>query len=133
MTICNKKRFKKTQLCRGDLRHRIQIVSRALQPANYNQTEPQELITVLYTVSAGIETLRGTSKFDGVNIDQKATHLFYIIYSSRYENLEHGNNFVKHRGKLYRLLNTTEFNEDRQFFILQCTERGDETLEANQA
>ncbi|MFC3816566.1 hypothetical protein [Lysobacter sp. GCM10012299] len=125
---CAVKRIKHVRLCSADLRHQIDIVRRSLSgvtPADIGAS-PVEFVPVVLGRWAGIETVQGTSRFTGVNINPKATHLFYVYYDPALSlHLEHGNSFVQFEGRNMRVLEVTEFNEQKEFTIIQCTERGE--------
>ena len=116
-------------LCMGDLNYEVGIYSRVLGLTEPGADEVSELAEVAFTLIAnvmtGIETIDGVSRFGGVNLHEKATHLFYIMYSSRFSKLEHGNNFIKFRSEYYKILKSDTYNESRQFIVIQCTDRGD--------
>lgn len=133
MTICRKKRIVKKKLCRGDLRHRIQIMRRRLQSAGYDDLDGIESFTNICYCMAAIESVKGTTRFANVNINERPTHLFYILYNPVLDALDHGNNFIKFKTRFYRVLDLENSDEDNQFIIIQTTERGLDTQEANHA
>jgi head-tail adaptor len=125
---CSVKRIKHTRICAADLREQIDIVRRVLTgitPGDLGAS-PVEFEPVASGRWAGIETVQGTSRFSGVNINPKATHLFYIRYDPDLSiQIESGNNFVRFEGRNMRVLEVTLFNEQKEFTIIQCTERGE--------
>jgi len=134
MASCERKKIFKKQLCRGDLRTTIKIVTRTLSPAKMNDISGQEtFVDLIVGIQCGIETTEGNSKFDKININEKATHLFYVLHSSIYDDVEVNNHMIEHLGEYYRILQITNDNETNQYIFFQCTNRGDITLNAAKA
>ena len=140
---CKTKQFDKTKLCTGDLKNKIKIYSRSMTNPGVNALEYSETLTeiaapwaAIKTTGAGVTTsAQGTQRFDGINIAKGVTHLFYIRFSILLSNLDHANNFVwfKDKGgneKYYKILAPINNDEQGEFIILQCTERGDASKEA---
>lgn len=133
MAICKKKRFTRTQLCAGDLRHKIAIQTRSLGGVSFGQTSPRETFTTIFSPWAAIETISGFRKFSGINIDENATDVFYILFSSAVAALEVGNHFILFDDKRFRILEVTDLNRDKRTLAIQCSDRGDDGLEASEA
>jgi len=130
MAKCDKKRFKRTLLCAGDLRHKLTLQTRALQYLSPDQTSPEEEFKDVLKLSCAVETVSGTSKFAKVNINDDASHLFYVRYSKTVADIEVNNNFILFEGRRMKILEVTNNDEDKRFIIIQCTERGCSDKEA---
>lgn len=133
MAKCTYKRFDKIKICRGDLRHKITILQREQGGIGYNELEATENFSTVQTPWAAVRTVRGTTRFKGININERATHLFYIAYTPSLDALEHGNNFIAYKDRMYRILDITNQDEDNQFIFFQCVERGQDDLRAAEA
>ena len=133
MAICKKKRFTRTELCAGDLRHKIDIQTRTLGGVSFGQTSASETFTTIFSPWAAIETISGFKKFSGINIDERATDVFYIRFSTAVAALEVANHFILFDGKRFRILEVTDLNRDKRTLAIQCTDRGDDTLDASEA
>jgi len=138
MSTCKKKKFDRTDICAGDLDKKIVIKSRAMGNPGLDTLEYTEGFTTIGTPFAALKTTggtgtKGTHRFDGINIADGVTHLFFIRYQSKYDGLEHGNNFVGFKNRNYRVISTVNNDEQDKFIILQCAERGDDTKTASEA
>lgn len=133
MVKCNYKRIPRRKLCTGDLRYRITLEERTLTPPLVGQDVPTETFTVLKSLWSGVETVRGTRRFFGVNIEKSATHLFPIRYNPELPLLDGDNFFVHFKDRYFRILRVTNDNEEEYFHILQCAERGEDDKAAARA
>lgn len=137
MANCNRKRFARTKICAGDLRHQIVIQKRELQGAGLENNEPNEMFTTVATMKCGITTFAGlfggTALFSGVNIADRPTHVFTVRSNSIADALESGNNFILYDARYFRVINRTINNEDPYFVDIQAQERGIYTTSANEA
>jgi len=133
MVKCSYQRVKKKVLCVSDVNKQILIKSRVQNTPKIGEVESSENFETYGRPYSAVKTLRGTQRFDSINIDEKATHLFYIYWADKYENLEVNNYFIEYKDKYYDILEIDVHNENREFLIIQATERGDKTLEASQA
>ena len=128
---CTTKRFNKTQLCAGDLDKEIEFMTRTLGSPGLNDTVPPITLTLLKLVFCGVTTVKGSSKFSGVNIEDRPTHIFTVRHDPAILNLETANNFVRFNNtfniRLFRIVDV-EINDEDQFYLdVLCTERGVET------
>ena len=131
MSSCGVKRIVKRRLCRGDLRNVIKIVTRTLAESKINVIGTQEVFEDLITgIQSGIETIEGKTSFSKININEKTTHLFYVLFSTIYGAVETNNHMIHYNGEYYKILSITDDNETGEFIIFQCTNRGDDDLEA---
>ncbi len=124
---CTTKRFNKTKLCSGDLRDEIEILLRALGTPGPNDTVPPLTLTLVKLVFCGTVTVSGTARFDGVNIEDRPTHIFTARYDVDIEGLETANNFIRFKGRLFRITRVKNNDEEDYFLDIHCTERGIDT------
>lgn len=130
---CSTRRYKKTGLCAGDLDKDINIETRTLGTPGPNDTVPPLVLTVLKMVWAGVKTVKGTARFDGVNIEDRPTHIWGTRYDPDIMSLETANNFVQFRGRLFRIVNVKINDEDEMIIDIETTERGIDTQLAARA
>ncbi len=122
---CEKIDLKNKKICIGDLNKKIDIELMTITPlatADFTET-----FVDIATVWAGIQTIKGVEIFDGTNVLGVATHNFYIKYRAGIER----DNFIDYNSKRYRVLDIENQNENNEFLILRCEERGDKTTEVN--
>ena len=130
MAICVGISAKIKRVCIGALNKRIKIQLRTLTPpAQIDDVDYTETLTLIRTVWSYIETVSGEKQFDGTEIDTQTTHNFYIRY---FENVVFGN-WVEYKNQRFRVLSVENFNEQSRFFKIQATNRGVDTNEANLA
>ena len=122
---CAPKQFKKARICIGDLSKRVTLQSRTLGGLAPGTAEPVETFATVKNTWAAIETVEGTKRFAGVAIDDRATHIFWIRYSEALTIPEDGNHFMLYSGRRFRVLRVTIDMENDEYFVIQCTERGD--------
>lgn len=129
---CNKFRSKSRKLCSGDLKDLIEIQQRVLKPPQPGQMSGTEIFTTIKSVWAFANTVRGTSRFASVNIDENATHLWYIRYDPDLD-IETKNNFILYESRRFSIIDVTNDDENDNFLIIQTRETGDDDKEAASA
>lgn len=130
---CKRKSFSQTKICSGDLRHRLTLQLRQAG-GSYDDTSIQYTFVDLGKYWAGIETVRGTRRFQGVAIDQSTTHMVWIRYAASIEIPEDGNHFFQlSDGRRLRVIRSTIDGEDSRYLMIECSERGDGDKEASQS
>ena len=132
---CKRKRFRKTKLCTGDLRHLVKLQLREIS-SDWDNPGITFNFTDVIEVFAAIETIStmggGTSRFQGVALDQNATHIVWFPFDTSIEIPEDGNHFfLLNDGRRLRVLRSTIDGEDRDWFAIQCSERGDSDKDAS--
>lgn len=133
MGSCNRKSFKRNKICIKDFDKRIDIVSRTLLPVKPGESNPRVDFPVLKSVWSALMTVEGTRRFQGVAIDDRTTHLWHVRYDPDVLGLETNNHFVRFEARLFKILRVNHDNEDREFLIIQSTERGDDVRDAADA
>ena len=87
MALCEKKRFKKKKLCRGDLRHRIDILQASNRPAGIDEIGGDNDFVVVRSAFAAIQTTQtmaaGSQRFNDVNESDRPTHNFFVQWEFR--------------------------------------------------
>jgi len=135
--MANVKRIKKTKLCIGDKTHLVNIQTRGLGASDLDDTQPKETFTTVRSQWCAIETVgfpnSGVARFDGINIEEGATHLFWTDYDVTFPDVENRNHFVSYDGKYYKILRVDNLNERNESLAIQTTERGATTLGASEA
>lgn len=126
---CPRKRFAKTKICIGDLRNQIIIQERAQVASEFEDDDtPIESFTDIATVFAGIKTSStqsiGAALFSGVNLNDRATHTFTIMYDPTLANIEAGNNFILFDSRRFRILSRAINDENNLYIDISCSERG---------
>jgi hypothetical protein len=125
---CSKKRFNKTKICSGDLRHRIQVLNRILGTPGPDDTVPPITLSLIKEPSCGIKTKSGTPRHDGVNINDVRTHVFTTRTDAVLNFLDEGDTFIRLTrlgvSRLFRILNIKINDEDPYFLEFSATERG---------
>lgn len=112
----------------------ISILDRDLDTSGFDDAQPVETFTEIGTPLAIVKTIKdGSQKFDSVQIVEGATHIFCIVYDITYAGVEYQNNFIDLKNKRFKVLKVTNIDEKDEMLIFQATERGDSSLEANQA
>lgn len=137
MRNCDIKRIKATKLCRGDLKHLVEIQSRTLDPSGFDTNQPVETFTTIRQQWVAIETVsgvrHGVAKFARVNILDDSTHLFWCFWDADLPAIENRNNFILHDNRRFKVLKIDNINELNTVVAIQTTERGDNTEEASKA
>ena len=124
---CGFIRKKKKGICIGDLDKRITIQVRYLTPPEDSGVDYSQKSLDYKTVWASLETTRGEQLFDGVNINNAFTHIFYIRYICNVS----FENWVEYCGNKYDIIDTEDYDEKNEFIALRCTKRGAKTSNAN--
>jgi len=120
--------------CISDFRNKATIETREISQQKFGETYPEETFTVLFTGYFRVQTVEGTARFAGVNIDKEATHLFVARWRATINNLDGaGAYFMRSKGRLYRVLKITNVDEQDDFILFQCTERGIDTKQETNA
>ena len=127
MAICQKIRIKKRQFCVGDLRERITLQDRDIQPpGDINFTES---FTAPLIVSAAVKTLSGVEIFDNTNIVRIATHDFIIRFQFGITQEK----WILWRNERYDILVVENLEGRNQWLKLRSAVRGADTLVVNDA
>jgi len=127
MTRCKRISPKKRLICIGSMKHPISIIDREIETLSEGYTMDFSNST---SVLAAIETRNGTPVFNGVNIEQELTHIFYIRYG---ESTVENNYTILFNNKYYRVIDFENLEEENRFLKITTIERGDIAKKANWA
>lgn len=141
MGSCKRIKFEKTKVCFGDYRHPIIIASRDISAPEIGTMVASEVFEQIAAPFAAVKTMgnvgtsgaSGVQRFGKININPKATHLFFTMYADLYANVELNNNFILFDCRYFKILSIDDLNEDKLTLMYQCTERGIVTNEASNA
>ena len=121
------RRILKTGLCSNDLNIQVEILKRALRSTGFDGNQENNEFTRLDYFMSGVETVNPVSRMFLKGIDDKVTHLFYFMFSTRLRQLEPHRTFLKYRSELYRLREVLNHNEADRFLVFFCEYRGTDT------
>lgn len=137
MGNCDIKRIKATKLCRGDLKHLVDLQDRSLDGSGFESSQPVETFETIRQQWCAIETVggmgRGVPRFAKIHILDEATHLFWTTWDADFPELENRNSWVLYEDKRYKILKVDNINELNTTVVIQATERGEDTEEATKA
>jgi len=130
---CEQIKRKKKIICAGDLDKRIELYTREITNSDIGGVDYSQTFTLFKSKWAMIQTPgfqgSGLEVFDGVNLIGTVTHFIYIRYTAGVTSEK----FVKYDDRYFKILRVQDLNEDKTFMFLKCTERGIDSLEANEA
>ena len=113
------------KICIADLNKKCIIQTRKVSAPNFGETKATETFATLFTGYFKIQTLRGTRRFSGVNIDKRATHIFITRWKASLSEIDAaGEHFINRSDKRFRVIEITDINEHGRYLLFQCTERG---------
>lgn len=129
MAKCSKINIPDNSICIGDLKHRIEIQARAIQPPPLQDPNYDISFTTVVTVMAAIVTFPKVAQFDESNVEQTASHDFYIrfIPGTTFTS----ENWILLDGVRYNILLVENLHQDDRFLRLRATLRGSETKRVN--
>ena len=116
----------------GDMRDRIRIYVRNITSPIFDTASFTEQYTLLDTVWSVVYEITtqggGISFFVLVNRQNaRSTHVFGIRYRSDVD----AENRLTHNGYIYKIDKVRDPEKRRRFLFLECTELGEENIEAN--
>ena len=134
MATCGKIHRKKRRLCIGSMDEQITLEVRSIQSPWVSSVDADgvdlgESFTNQRLVWAAVNTTRGWQTFDGTNIANAVTHLFYIRYipNVTFED------WILYKGERYDIVDVENLDERNEFYVLRANKRGDDTIEVNKA
>lgn len=123
---CRKISKKADKVCIGDLKKSIKIINRAIEPADVSHTMD---FTDFVSAYARIDTTKGNPFFNGVNIEDFPSHVFYIRYGFTVEK----NYTLEYASNYYNVLDVENLNEENRFLKISCVKNGPKSNQANWA
>lgn len=126
MVVCIKIRGKRRQLCVGDLDRKIMIQSRAIVAPVGDLVDYSESFVTTIEVWALVQTTRGSQLFDGVEISNPFTHMFYIMFLAdlTFEN------WILFEDIKYKIQDIEDLDERHEVTLIKAIKKGDD-VEAN--
>lgn len=124
MSICVKIKKKSRKICTGDLRDRITLQNRSIQPEEIDFTED---FTNDIEVWAMIETARGLDSFDGVTLANIVTHKIYIRFLAGVTE----ETWILFDERRFDIMDVENLDERKTFMLLRCKERGQKDIPVN--
>ena len=128
MPRCTKKKRRNRTVCAGSLNKRIEIQSRTIRGARPGQKKFSEEFKEKNEVWAMLETTRGTQLFDGTDLMDGITHIFYIRFQ---ENITQ-ENWILFEDRRFDILDVEDLDENHEFLKLSCNERGNKNVKVNE-
>jgi len=119
------RKFKRTLIRSGDMKHRITLQSKVATPPG-SGVDLTEVFTDVCNVFAALEIVNPKVPFDDINTDLGITHRFYIRHVSGVTL----DNWVLHQLTRYKIAQIVNLNGLNDFLRLDCNLKG---LEANEA
>jgi len=128
MPKCIKLKQKHRQVCIGDMRDQIDILTRSLSSGVGVATSAT--FTTVFSPRTMVETPRSLFIVDEVDGEVQVTHKFTI----RFPDAEISSaNWIRFETNLYRIIGQTDLEERHEFIELMATRRGAEDKEASNA
>ena len=115
MSRCVNINSKKQIICKGDLRHRIQLFARSLGVNDLLDVDTILDLEDRKTVWASIKTITGESVFDEKGLETNVTHHFIIKYITNIDLMK----MIVYKGKRFRILNAENINEEDNLLIIR--------------
>lgn len=123
-------RIKRRKVCTRDLRHRVTVYKRDLAEPAFGSTDFDETFTQLDEVWAAIQTTNGKTLFNGTMIEESLTHVLWINHRT---DVNSENWIELGDGRRLRILDFEDVDEQHDWLLLACQERGPKDKKANLA
>lgn len=120
MAKCVKITFSTSQICIGDLRHRIQIISHTIEPPMLDNPEYTIDKSLIIERFAANNTIPNETVFDTANVEQTITDDFYI----RYTPLVTAEHWIRFKGNFYNIVSTENIGRQELLLRMRCNIRG---------
>lgn len=138
MTTCKTINVPRPKICAGTMDRRISLLRRDNTYTPIGGGEPVYNFVPISERWAAVQTVagvgQGVARVMGINIEDGATHLFYIRRDPDLEPINASETWVSLDGRYFRLLRSDYINEAvGGVTLLQTTERGPDDFEATQA
>jgi len=127
---CVRTMFSKKIICAGAMSEVITILRREIMSNSFDDVEPTEQLTNIYTSMGMIEEKRPTNRFDNVSIDDNVTHVFYITYDYDVYRLDRNSLFIEFNDRYFKMLSVMNYGESDKYIALFCKETGFTDAEA---
>jgi len=124
---CDRVKIKNRRVCIGDLNIRIKIQTRTLESNNTATIELVENFTDVVEVWAAVNTTRGSQLFDGSEISNPFTHIFYIRHRSNID----FEKWIEYKDEKYDIVDVENLDTDDNFLLMKCIKKGTKDNAAN--
>lgn len=127
MPICKSIRAKRTEVCNGDMRWRIDIYNPVLTSPDITNDEVDYTITKEPEVTtwAAVATYPEVAVFDSMNTEVLISHDFYIRYRPGIT-AEKNIRYPAGTGDYYNIVKVENFENRNEFLRLRCNIKGSE-------
>ena len=113
------------KICISDLNKRADIVKRILQGAKIGEKKPSINFSLVFPAFFKVDTVRGTRRFNGVNIEKNTTHIFTTRFDPSIVDIDDdGEHFMLMDDKYYKILRSHNVDESNFWMMYECTNRG---------
>lgn len=129
MPKCTTIRKKHRQVCVGDLEDFGTVNSRALSKANSGDVDFAETFTEKLQLFMLIESKRGETIFDEVDVEQVVTHHIYVPFIDGLTSED----WIDVETKRFDIIDVEDLDNRHEFQLCRCTNRGLATKEATDA
>lgn len=114
------------QLCSGAMRKKIEILERDFTSGDADDLNGEDKFTSILKPSSLVDTVKGSKRFAGVNIDDSITHVFSINYTPMLRKMDgDGNFYISYLDAIYRIMIVLNIDEDNKILQLFCSDQGD--------
>ena len=128
MPNCARIKPRPSKVCIGTMKSYITIKKKTKAAVNTSSTNPNLNLTTIDSMYAMQRSVNGEEIFDGVNMIGKITDHFYIRYNPDIS--INKTNLVEFDSNRYEIVEIVPNVEGaREFSLLKCSIRGDNTLE----
>lgn len=111
-------------ICRRELNKTAKIQKRELSSGGIGSFSAKETFTDYLSIYCKVKTIKGSAKFAGVSIDERATHAFYATWSPLLKAVEVANYFVLFDSRYFEIIDIANVDEDDDYAIIIAAERG---------
>jgi len=118
------------KVCVGDLNKRIEIQTSSITPNNSPDSVSTVAFVTVLTVWAMIKTTANRQFIDGVNIETGLNTDFYIRYTDTIDFEKQL--WIEYRNSRFKIVNIDEIDKEKKFIRLRATEKGADTILANE-
>lgn len=112
----------------GDMRTCITLEDRSITAPSFDSTSFTQDYNIIRDVWCKVETMSEQRTFDGINIDDIATHEFTI----RFRDDVTSETRIRYKNTLYRIKKIENLEERDEYLVIKCRKDGEDDKEAAQ-
>lgn len=127
MTACEKIVGRKRQVCAGDLDRLITLQIRNIEAPVFDAVDYSMAFTTINDLWAMVETKKGTTIFDGTNIERIVDATFYIPFIPDIT----AESWILFEGIRYDIIRVEDLDLRHDYLALYTTTRGIDTNSVN--